>query len=150
MPRVHSLQVPELCHNLEGEERRLGRWLCACEGFPRRLSCGAMPWGAGRTSRKETASAIVGKVIDCFDGCFWPVQMVGRSVSWCPGALVPWPWMLIHSRCEFHAAAATIPGGARSYETWERTSRPEVVWNVLCRIDCRVKESEQGGYTAYA
>jgi hypothetical protein len=21
MPRVHSLQVPELCHNLEGEER---------------------------------------------------------------------------------------------------------------------------------
>jgi hypothetical protein len=87
MPRVHSLQVPELCHNLEGEVRRLRRWLCTCEGFPRRLSCGAMPWGSSRTSRRVTASAIVHKSIDCFDGCFWPVQMVGRSVPWCPGTL---------------------------------------------------------------
>jgi len=44
MSRVHSLQVPELCHNSGGKALTLDS--CgACEGFPRRGEGDAMSWG---------------------------------------------------------------------------------------------------------
>jgi hypothetical protein len=44
MSRVHSLQVPELCHNSGGEALTFDS--CGtCERFPRRGEGDAMPWG---------------------------------------------------------------------------------------------------------
>jgi hypothetical protein len=91
MPRVHSLQVPELCHNLEGEERRLGRWLCACvRGVSQKvkLRCNAVGGRSDESQGDGVGDSGQGDglfrwvLLDCSDG-----RKKRVLVPWCSGAL---------------------------------------------------------------
>jgi len=107
MSRVHSLQVPELCHNLgwRGADARL---LCACEGFP---SNGGALQCLGGTEVGRLQSEGVGGGARLSGDLFRGVRACsdGRKRALAADA------GLIHGRLEMRCAVATIPqaGGAR-------------------------------------